>query len=102
MDKNSWNGAEKSKYPERSSALHPELVKTAGYKDQISKKIKKYRKKQEKTGKIKSEKEKLVKRSQIKSNIAKNKSIEKNRENGLAKKSVHIAVYPMRYGRFFV
>ena len=47
MDKNSRNGTEKSKYPERSSALQSELVKTAEYNAKISKKIKKNREKQE-------------------------------------------------------
>ena len=46
MDKNTGNDTEKSKYPERSSALQSELVKTAGYN-------------------------------------AKNKPIEKNRENAI-------------------
>ncbi len=39
MDKNSRNDTEKSKYPERSSALQSELVKTSGYNVKISKKI---------------------------------------------------------------
>ncbi|MCI6732177.1 MAG: hypothetical protein MR487_07630 [Lachnospiraceae bacterium] len=47
MDKNSRNDTEKSKYPEKSSALQSELVKTAGYNAKISKKIKKNREKQE-------------------------------------------------------